>query len=158
MVFHSPVRLSQHLSPSLVFISPPVDSRDELFELFGTAFFKAGRVADPDHVVRCLNHRESILTTAIGGGVAIPHAQIQGLGRLAMAASIHPNGIEYPALDDITVRLVFCLLGGTDTQADHLAGLAHLARLARTDGALAALIRADSSTIFIETLNRIETD
>ena len=35
-----------------------------------------------------------------------------------MAASTHPSGIEYPALDRQPVRLVFCLLGDANTTAD----------------------------------------
>ena len=125
------MRLSEQMNPDLVLISPDVSGRDELFQRFGNVLEGAGLVSSGDDVVSRLLEREAILSTGIGGGVAVPHAQVPGLGRLVMAVSVHPDGIDYPALDDLPVRLVFCLLGDSTTAADHLAGLARLARLAR---------------------------
>ena len=75
-----------------------------------------------------------------------------------MAVSIHPDGLAYPALDDKPVRLVFCLLGDADTAADHLAGLARLARIARKGEALEDLILATSGEDFINKLSGLEED
>jgi len=152
------VRLSQTLDAKLVLISPSVDGRDELFQKFGEVFRKAGLVSQGAIVAERLREREAILSTGIGRGVAIPHAQIQGLGKIAMAVSIHPDGISYPALDENPVRLVFCLIGDADTAADHLAGLARLARIARKGDALEDLILAQSGEDFIEKLSHLEED
>ncbi len=73
-----------------------------------------------------------------------------------MAASVHPDGIDYPALDDEPVRLVFCLLGDTTTTADHLAGLARLARLARSRQSLTELVAVQSGQQFVDVLVRLE--
>jgi hypothetical protein len=54
------------------------------------------------------------------------------------------------------VRLVFCLLGDANTSADHLAGLARLARLARRGEALMSLVGAPDGTSFVEELKRLE--
>ena len=150
------MRLADKLRPELVLISPDVAGRDELFRLFGSEFERSGMVSDGDLVVEKLLEREQILSTGIGGGVAVPHAQVPGIGRLAMAASIHPAGIDYPALDDQPVRLVFCLIGDSNTAADHLAGLARLARLARRDDALDRLVGARTGASFLAVLAELE--
>jgi len=150
------VRLSQHLKPSMVLISPDVGERAELFRRFGELFEKARLVDSGELVVSRLLEREAILSTGIGGGVAVPHAQIPGLGRLAMAASNHPDGLQYPALDEQPVRLVFCLLGDANTAADHLAGLARLARLARRSAALQSLVDAADGDAFVVALRQLE--
>ena len=150
------MRLSQNLSPELVLIGPAVADRDELLRLFGSVFEESGLVDSGSVVVRGLLEREKILSTGIGGGVAVPHAQIAGLGRLVMAASTHPSGIRYPALDSEPVRLVFCLIGDSNTAADHLAGLARLARLARRHDALEELISAKTGEEFLAVLARLE--
>ncbi len=150
------MRLFQHLRPELVLIAPLARHRDELFRLFADAFVGADLVRSSDEVVSRLLGREAILSTAIGGGVAVPHAQIPGLGRLAMAASTHPDGLAYPALDEKPVQLVFCLLGDTTTTADHLAGLARLARLARSRTVLEQLVQTRTGDEFIATLARLE--
>jgi mannitol/fructose-specific phosphotransferase system IIA component (Ntr-type) len=150
------VQLFRNLSPELVLIRPEAADRRALFELFGAAFEEASLVRDGDEVVRRLLEREAILSTGIGRGVAVPHAQIPGLGKLAMAASTHPDGVDYPSLDEQPVRLVFCLIGDSSTAADHLAGLARLARIARRDTALDDLIEASSGEEFVIALSRLE--
>ena len=140
----------------MVLISPDVGDRAELFRRFGQLFEAAGLVESGEQVVSRLLEREAILSTGIGGGVAVPHAQIPGLGRLAMAASTHPDGLEYPALDERPVRLVFCLLGDANTAADHLAGLARLARLARRSAALEPLVEATDGESFLNALRGLE--
>jgi PTS system nitrogen regulatory IIA component len=140
----------------MVLISPEVGERTELFRLFGELFEKAKLVDSGELVVSRLLEREAILSTGIGGGVAVPHAQIPGLGCLAMAASTHPDGLEYPALDEQPVRLVFCLLGDANTAADHLAGLARLARLARRRSALEPLVETVNGDAFLVALRQLE--
>ena len=150
------MRLADKLRPELVLIAPAVGTRDELFHLFGSEFERSGLVPDGDTVVTKLLEREQILSTGIGGGVAVPHAQVPRIGQLAMAASIHPDGIDYPALDREPVRLVFCLIGDSNTAADHLAGLARLARLARRGDALDRLIGVDTGEAFLALLAELE--
>jgi PTS system nitrogen regulatory IIA component len=150
------VRLSTKLDPSMVLIAPPAADREDLFRRFGEVFAAAGLVASVDDVVARLVEREAILSTGIGGGVAVPHAQIPHLGRLVMAASTHPGGLAYPALDEQPVRLVFCLLGDAGTTADHLAGLARLARLARRRDALEPLVAAADGAAFVAELALLE--
>lgn len=140
----------------MVLISPEVVDREDLFRKLGKVFVEQGVVDSAELVEDRLLEREAILSTGIGGGVAVPHAQIPNLGRLVMAASTHPDGINYPALDDQPVRLVFCLLGDANTTADHLAGLARLARLARRQDATEPLIAARDGDEFIAALERLE--
>lgn len=142
----------------MVLISPDIGDRAELFRRFGELFVEADLVESGELVVERLLEREAILSTGIGGGVAVPHAQIPGLGRLAMAASTHPDGLEYAALDERPVRLVFCLLGDANTAADHLAGLARLARLARRSAALEPLVGAADGAAFVRELRQLEGD
>ncbi len=150
------MRLSQKLDPDMVLVAPAVADRDGLFRLFADMVAGAGLVSSADEVVEKLMEREKILSTGIGGGVAVPHAQLAGLGRLVMAASSHPDGLDYPALDERPVRLVFCLLGDATTTADHLAGLARLARLARRKAALEPLVAAADGRAFVAALEELE--
>lgn len=150
------MKLSKQLETEMVLIAPEVADREGLFRELGRIFVERGVVETAELVEDRLLEREAILSTGIGGGVAVPHAQIPNLGRLVMAASTHPDGIKYPALDDQPVRLVFCLLGDANTTADHLAGLARLARLARRQDATEPLIAARDGDEFIAALEHLE--
>jgi len=148
------MHLYEHLVPERVLIAPGVSGRNELFHLFGEAFESTGVVLSAEEVARRLEERERILSTGIGLGVAIPHAQVPGVGALFMAVSVHPESLEYPSLDDQPIHLVFCLIGDSDTTADHLAGLARLARLARKD--LQPLMACTTGEEFIQALRILE--
>jgi len=150
------VFLYQHLAPASVLIDPVVTGRDQLFRLFGEVLEEQGLVSSGTTVERRLKEREAVLSTGIGGGWAIPHAQIPGVGRLLMVVSVHPHGVEYEAVDQLPVRLVFCLVGDSKTTADHLAGLARMARMARQVETLERLVKATTPEDFIETLRAIE--
>jgi mannitol/fructose-specific phosphotransferase system IIA component (Ntr-type) len=150
------MRLHDQLAAELVLIDPPVADRDTLLRLFGKVFERAGVFGDGGEVARRLLEREQELSTGIGGGIAVPHAQVPGLGRLAVAASTHPRGIPYPAIDERPVRLTFCLIGDSTTAADHLAGLTRLARLACRDEFLETLTTARTGNDFMARLGGIE--
>ncbi len=148
--------LFQHLKSERVLIDPVVTGRDQLFRLFGERLEDLGLVPSGAVVERSLKEREAVLSTGIGEGWAIPHAQVRGVGRLLMAVSVHPRGLAYPAVDQLPVQLVFCLIGDSKTAADHLAGLARTARLARQDGAMERLVKTLSPEEFLTTLKAIE--
>jgi len=150
------LKLSRLLTPGRVLIAPGVGDREGLFGAFAHLFEREGAIASAEDVVARLAQREEILSTGIGGGVAVPHAQLEGVGRLLVAASTHPAGLAYPSLDGKPVRLAFCLLGDVDTAPDHLAGLARIARLARRAGDLGPLIHAATAQEFLAVLAHLE--
>ncbi len=152
------MKLHTRLEPGLVLIAPSVTGRDELFQAFARLLSEHGIVPDPAEVIVRLDEREAILSTGIGGGVAVPHAQLSTIDHLVVTASTHPAGLAYPSLDGLPVRLVFCLLGGSQTTADHLAGLARLARLARRGPALEPLVAAADGAAFVRALADLEGD
>ena len=79
-----------------------------------------------------------------------------GRGSAGADVSVHPRGLDYPSVDQMPVQLVFCLIGDSKTAADHLAGLARLARLARQPGAMEELVKVPSAEAFIDALKAIE--
>jgi len=75
--------------------------------------------------------REKLGSTAMGYGVAIPHARIEGLDRIVgvFARLDRPGGFE--AADGEAVDLVFALLAPEEAGADHLRALARVSRFLR---------------------------
>jgi PTS system nitrogen regulatory IIA component len=76
--------------------------------------------------------REKLGSTAIGAGIAFPHAQLDGL-RKAMAIFVRPtHPVPYAAADGGPVDLIIMLLTPTGATKEHLDGLAAFARLFRS--------------------------
>jgi PTS system nitrogen regulatory IIA component len=87
---------------------------------------KASRVLD------ALVDREAASTTGVGHGVAIPHAQLADLTQMrGVFVRLRPP-VDFGAIDDEPVDLVFAILGPVDASADHLRTLARVARSLRT--------------------------
>ncbi|WP_259782008.1 PTS IIA-like nitrogen regulatory protein PtsN [Aestuariispira ectoiniformans] len=78
-----------------------------------------------------LLERERLGTTGVGNGIAIPHGKLPGLdGIVGMFARLD-KPIDYDAIDDQPVDLVFLLLAPECAGADHLKALARISRLLR---------------------------
>lgn len=84
--------------------------------------------------------REHLGSTAMGNGVAIPHARIEGLDRIVGVFARLDHPIEFDAADNKGVDLMVTLLAPEDAGADHLRALAKISRLLR-DGDLRAKLR-----------------
>ncbi len=92
-----------------------------------------------------LMERERLGTTGVGNGIAIPHGKLPTLDRLygLFARLEHP--IDFDAIDERPVDLVFLLLAPETAGADHLKALARVSRLLRDKTACEKLRGTDDS-------------
>lgn len=88
--------------------------------------------------------RERLGSTGFGGGVAIPHGKVSGINQVVglFARLAHP--IDFQAIDELPVDIVFLLLSPLDAGADHLKALARVSRQLRDRGFVAKLRGAGS--------------
>jgi PTS system nitrogen regulatory IIA component len=82
-------------------------------------------------VLEVLMQRENLGSTAVGGGIAIPHGKLPKLPHLFGMFARLPRAIDFEALDNQPVDLIFLLLAPEGAGADHLKALARVARLLR---------------------------
>ena len=82
-------------------------------------------------IFETLLQREKLGSTGVGGGIAIPHGKLPSLDRIFGLFARLPKPIDFEALDDQPVDLVFLLLAPEGAGADHLKALARVARLLR---------------------------
>ncbi len=125
----------------------------ELVELL----VKSGSIKEKDvsRLVQTLMKRESLGSTGIGQGVAIPHGKCDCVGKLIAAFGVSRAGLKFDALDGEPVYLFFLLVAPEDSAGPHLKALARISRLlkdkhfrdslksAKDDKALARLIREE---------------
>lgn len=96
-----------------------------------------------------LLQREKLGSTGVGGGIAIPHGKLAGLDRIhgVFARLVRP--IDFEAVDDQPVDLLFLLLAPENAGADHLKALARIARILREPGVVARLrTAADAHALY----------
>ncbi|MGB8274793.1 MAG: PTS IIA-like nitrogen regulatory protein PtsN [Alphaproteobacteria bacterium] len=92
-----------------------------------------------------LLERERLGTTGVGMGIAIPHGKLPGLKRLYGMFAKLERPIDFEAIDEQPVDLIFLLLAPETAGADHLKALARISRLLRNKAICEKLRGTDNS-------------
>lgn len=112
-----------------------------------------GVVTDPGELERLILERESLMSTGIGLGIAVPHARISGLSTSCIAFGIRPEGIpDYESIDGSPVRIVAMIITGTQRQREYIELLSSLARLFKDESARERVLSARTTKELWETL------
>jgi nitrogen PTS system EIIA component len=82
-------------------------------------------------ILEILLQRERLGSTGVGNGVAIPHGKLPKLNKLFGLFARLDRPVDFEALDNQAVDLIFLLLAPEGAGADHLKALARVARLLR---------------------------
>lgn len=129
----------------------PADKADALDQL---AKFMAtlNDLSSPDLVAQSIAQREAEMSTGIGYGIAIPHARIEGLDKLQMVCARVLNGLEFDALDELPVNLIFMMISPTNTAADHTQILSTLTRIVSYEEIRTQLMKASDAQGFRDIL------
>jgi nitrogen PTS system EIIA component len=91
-----------------------------------------------------LSAREKLGSTGFGGGVAIPHARVEGVAGVTAVFLRLAQPIEFAAVDGLPVDLVWAQLSPPQAGAEHLKALARVSRRLR-EGAFLAKLRGAGS-------------
>lgn len=103
---------------------------------------EATESVDAEKVERVLVEREALQSTGIGDGVAIPHGALAEVNSQIAALLIVPEGLDFDAIDNNKVNLLFALVGPKRATGEHLKTLARISRLLRNKGFRERLINS----------------
>lgn len=109
-----------------------------------------------EEVLRAVLEREKVLSTGIGGGVAIPHAKTDAVSSLCIAAGRTADGVDFDALDGEPVRLCFLLVGPESEAGAHVKALSRIARVVRRESVREQLARVQTPEEFLRVLDAAE--
>ncbi|MEM9733522.1 MAG: PTS IIA-like nitrogen regulatory protein PtsN [Pseudomonadota bacterium] len=136
------MELDEIISPEAVLANLKPGSKKQLLqELANVAARMVKR--DPQEVFETLLDRERLGSTGVGNGVAIPHGKIAGLERIMGVFARLPQPVDFDALDDQPVDIVFMLLAPEGSGADHLKALSRIARVLRNQATVSSIRKTD---------------
>lgn len=98
-----------------------------------------------DEVVEALIERESLGSTSVGEGFAIPHCKIDGLPRIAIALARLDAGVPFGKDGEDPVSFFFVVLSPPDQPAAHLQVLSQIARVLKRQDLRAELLSAENA-------------
>jgi PTS system nitrogen regulatory IIA component len=134
----------EFLSPDAVTAHQRATSKKQLFQDIAARATDVYGL-DARAVFESLCERERLGSTAMGRGVAAPHARIPSLARICATFSRLEKPLDFDAPDGEPVDLVFALFAPEDAGSDHLLALARVSRALR-DPALCAKLRSCADT------------
>jgi PTS system nitrogen regulatory IIA component len=141
--------LSDLIEVSAVMPALKANSKKQLLQLLAE---KAASVTGlPEReVFDTILQRERLGSTGVGNGIAIPHGKLPGISRITGIFARLENPVDFEALDDQPVDLVFLLLAPEGAGADHLKALSRIARVLR-DSDIVSKIRGTKDAAAIHT-------
>lgn len=140
-------------------IKVPLDSRskDDILRELVSLVVDGRPDGDADAILSAVREREQVLSTGIGGGVAIPHGKTPHVDQLVLAAGVSQAPVEFDALDGQPVQLFFLLVGPESAAGAHVKALSRISRLLRRDQLRQELVSADSAGAFLRMIQSSET-
>jgi mannitol/fructose-specific phosphotransferase system IIA component (Ntr-type) len=145
------VLLTELLSPERVVVPLHAVNRQAAIEALTRRLSRIAG-AEYEQVLGAVLERESVLSTGIGFGVAIPHARSATVRELTMVAGVTPSPVPFDAIDGEPVRLFFLIVGPEASAGLHVKILSRIARLVRREPVRRQLLEAADAHAFCHVL------
>ncbi len=131
------------------------DKKDLLVNLVKFAS-KSGKITDEDEAIRQIFEREKIMSTGVGNGIALPHAKTNAVTDSIGVFAVLSEALDYEALDDKPVEIVFMLLGKENNVGMHLRLLSKISRILNDSSVLQELKSAEKTDDILELIRDSE--
>ena len=135
-----------------------VSSKEEAIDRLADLMEAGGRLKDKEGYKKGIMAREALGSTAVGDGIAIPHAKVAAVKEPGLAAIVVPDGVDYEAYDGSLSRLIF-MIAAPDGEADvHLEALSRLSTLLMDTDFKDDLLKAKSKEEFLKLIDDKESE
>jgi len=136
------LKIAEVLGEELIIEEMKAANKQDALREFSELLGASGLVDDKEGLTRILAARESLGSTGIGDGVAIPHGKLKGLKNLIMAFGRSKKGVAFDSLDGGPAHLFFLLVAPEDAPGEHLKALARVSRLMKSRDLRESLLKA----------------
>lgn len=117
-----------------------------------------GRLKDKAGYKEGIKAREALGSTAVGDGIAIPHAKVAAVKEPGLAAMVVPDGVDYEAFDGSPAQLIF-MIAAPEGEADvHLEALSRLSTLLMDQDFKNDLIKSKTKEEFLQLIDDKESE
>jgi fructose-specific phosphotransferase system IIA component len=120
--------------------------KDDLLKVMVDLANNSNKLTDKDRALKEIIHREEIMSTGIGFGVALPHAKTGAVEDTIIAVGVLSEPIDFQSLDNVPVNLVFLILGRENNVGMHLKLLSRISHLMNNAEFKEKLIAAKDET------------
>jgi mannitol/fructose-specific phosphotransferase system IIA component (Ntr-type) len=152
------LRLMDIITPKGIIPRLKAQSREEAIYEILEHLVETGRVSDQDieNLTVEIIKRESLGSTGIGHGVAIPHIKTDKVKDFVGALAVSEEGIEFKAIDAAPVKVIILFLSPVRAISGHLQLLSHIGGLLHHQGYLQLLTEAEGKEEFVDLVQDAE--
>lgn len=136
------MRITDLLDVSRIDIHGAPKTKTEALNQMIALMTKSGNITDVESYRAEVFHREEEGTTGVGDGIAIPHGKGDFVKKATLAAMVVKDGVEYQAMDDEPVHLIFLIAAPNTKDNVHLDVLAKLSVMLMNEGMTTKLLNA----------------
>jgi len=150
------MKLQDILSEELIKV--PLASREKktAIEEMVDVLAAAKRIRDRDQVLKAILDRESVMSTGVGDGVAIPHGKAEAAPQIVAALGIARVPVDFESIDDKPVNLIWLLVGPPHQTGPHLKALSRISRLVHKRDFRERLVAATDAADAFNAINHEE--
>ena len=130
-VKHSDIKLPDLLKEKYIELDLKEKEKTKLIAELVDLVAKPSRIKDEKALFKAILEREKLGSTAIGNGIAIPHAKIRGIKKPLLILGRSPEGVDFDALDGEKTYIFFMLISPQDEVGLHLKILAKISYLVK---------------------------
>ena len=125
------MQIMEFLSKKAILADIKSTKKEEVIKELVDALVAAGEIEKRcrNKLIDALMTRESLGSTAIGQGIAIPHAKSDCVDKLIAAFGLSKKGVDFDSLDGELAYIFFLLVAPQDSAGPHLKALARISRL-----------------------------
>lgn len=151
------MRIVDLLNKDSILLNAAPHTKSEAIDMLVDLQVKGGRIADKDAYRKGILAREGMGSTAVGEGIAIPHAKSEAVKAPSLAAMTVPAGVDYEALDGEPSNLLFMIAAPNDGDV-HLEVLSRLMTILMDEDFRANLLGAGSKEDFLKIIDTMEKE
>ncbi len=151
------MRIVDLLSINSIKLNASPKSKSEAIDMLIDLQVKGGNIADKEAYKKGILAREEKGSTAVGEGIAIPHAKSEAVKAPSLAAMTVPDGVDYEALDDEPSNLLFMIAAPNDGDV-HLEVLSRLMTILMDEDFRDDLLKAKDADEFLKVIDDMEKE
>ena len=152
------MRITDLLKKQGIALNAKVSSKDEAIDKLVDLMDASGNLDDKKEYKNKVLERESLSTTGIGDGIAIPHAKTKAVKNPGLSSMVVKDGVDYDSLDGAPAKLFFMIAAPESANNLHLEVLARLSTILMDESFRESLINAKSKEEYLKLIDDKETE
>lgn len=152
------MKITDLLSENAVNLQVKASGKEDVLRQAVDLMAKQGVITDKEEYLAAVFAREEESTTGVGDGIAIPHGRCTAVTKPCLIAMVIPEGVEYEALDDEPVNLLFLIAANPQSGSAHIDILSKLSGMLMHEEFTEALKVAKTPKEFLKVIDDAEEE